>query len=225
MKRLNRILWGVALVALGVVLGLNVMGVTDVEIFFDGWWTLFLIIPGFTGLLTEKDKTGNLVLLLLGLALLLGAQDVIGYDKVWKLALIAGLILIGLRMVFRGTQNKQKNHKKPPVSDGKLNCVNAVFGAQDINYDGQDFEGIELNAVFGGIECDLRHAIITKDVVIKANAVFGGVDIILPENVNLQHTSTSVFGGMDDTRHFRQIDGAVTVFVEGACVFGGVDIK
>ena len=223
MKQLSRILWGVALVALGVLLGLNVMGVTDIDIFFDGWWSLFLILPGFFGLLTEKDKMGNLILLLLGVGLLLGAQDAIGYDKVWKLALIATLILIGLRMVFRGSRKKKE--KRPPVTDGKRNCVNAVFGAQDLDYSGREFEGLELNTVFGGIECDLRRAIFTKDVVIKTNAVFGGIDVLLPENVNVQLSSTSIFGGMEDQRRMSHVEDAITVFVEGNCVFGGVDIK
>ena len=223
MKQLSRILWGVALVALGVILGLNVMGVTDIDIFFDGWWSLFLILPGFFGLLTEKDKMGNLILLLLGVGLLLGAQDAIGYDKVWKLALIATLILIGLRMVFRGSRKKKE--KRPPVTDGKRNCVNAVFGAQDLDYSGREFEGLELNTVFGGIECDLRRAIFTKDVVIKTNAVFGGIDVLLPENVNVQLSSTSIFGGMEDQRRTSHVEDAITVFVEGNCVFGGVDIK
>lgn len=223
MKQLSRILWGVALVALGVILGLNVMGVTDIDIFFDGWWSLFLILPGFFGLLTEKDKMGNLILLLIGVGLLLGAQDAIGYDKVWKLALIVCLILVGLRMVFRGSCKKMA--KKPPVTEGKLNCINAVFGAQDLDYSGQEFEGLELNTVFGGIECDLRRAIFTKDVVIKTNAVFGGIDVLLPENVNVQLSSTSIFGGMEDQRRTSHVEDAITVFIEGNCVFGGVDIK
>ena len=36
MKRINSILWGIALLAVSVVLILNVFGITNIEIFFDG---------------------------------------------------------------------------------------------------------------------------------------------------------------------------------------------
>ena len=62
MKKTTSIIWGIALVAIGVVLGLNAFGVTDIELFFDGWWTLFIIVPSAVGLFREKDKTGAVYL-------------------------------------------------------------------------------------------------------------------------------------------------------------------
>lgn len=35
MKKLNGIVWGIVLVAAGVLLGLNAFGITDIDIFFD----------------------------------------------------------------------------------------------------------------------------------------------------------------------------------------------
>lgn len=57
MKKTSGILWGIALVAIGVILALNALGITDINIFFDGWWTLFFIIPSLIGLISERDKT------------------------------------------------------------------------------------------------------------------------------------------------------------------------
>ena len=45
MKNLSRILWGIVLIFIGVIWGLNRTGVADINIFFDGWWTLFIIVP------------------------------------------------------------------------------------------------------------------------------------------------------------------------------------
>ena len=61
MKKVNSILWGIALVALGVILALNAFGITDINIFFDGWWTLFIIVPCAIGLVTDRDKTGSAI--------------------------------------------------------------------------------------------------------------------------------------------------------------------
>ena len=45
MKKFSQILWGLAFIALGIILILNVTQVTDIDLFFDGWWTLFIIVP------------------------------------------------------------------------------------------------------------------------------------------------------------------------------------
>ena len=50
MKKVSGILWGIVLVAVGVILTLNAFGVANVDIFFDGWWTLFIIVPCVIGL-------------------------------------------------------------------------------------------------------------------------------------------------------------------------------
>ena len=40
MKRGNEIVWGVILIGVGLLLGLNAFGITRVELFFDGWCSL-----------------------------------------------------------------------------------------------------------------------------------------------------------------------------------------
>ena len=85
MKKAKSILWGLVLAAVGVLLGLRALDIVDFSIFFDGWWTLFLIVPCAIGLVTDRDKTGNLVGLAIGVFLLLACQDVVGFDKLWKL--------------------------------------------------------------------------------------------------------------------------------------------
>ena len=68
------------------------------------------------------------------------------------------------------------------------------------------FYGTELNAIFGGVDCDLRGAFIEQDCVIKANAIFGGIDIYVPEGVNVKVHSTSIFGGVDNKEHKNFFD-------------------
>lgn len=85
MNNMKSILWGVVLVLLGVLVGTNSLGITNIDIFFDGWWSLFIIIPCFIGLFSNEDKTGNIIGLLVGVILLLGMNDILDLDKIWKL--------------------------------------------------------------------------------------------------------------------------------------------
>ena len=80
MKKTSGILCGIALVAIGVILALNALGITDINIFFDGWWTLFFIIPSLIGLISERDKTCSIVKI----------HDLV--DLVQAAALIAGVL-------------------------------------------------------------------------------------------------------------------------------------
>ena len=61
MKKLNNILWGIVLIAVGVIGALNAFNLTHIDIFFNGWWTLFIIVPCSIGLITDHDKVGNLI--------------------------------------------------------------------------------------------------------------------------------------------------------------------
>ena len=44
-----------------VIIGLNAFHITNIDLFFDGWWTLFIIVPCFFGLFKDQDKTGNII--------------------------------------------------------------------------------------------------------------------------------------------------------------------
>ena len=57
MKKAENILWGIVLIILGLIIGGNTLGITNINIFFDGWWTLFIIVPCFIGLFKDSDKT------------------------------------------------------------------------------------------------------------------------------------------------------------------------
>ena len=227
MKKLSKILWGVALILVGGIFALNAFSITDIEVFFDGWWTLFIIVPCFIGLFSEREKTGNFIGLLIGVFLLLCCQNVLGFDMLWKIAVPAIIVIIGLKLIltaiFGDKATKLIVQSRQKGDDVKTGC--AAFSGQDMNFDGERFDGAELNAIFGGIKCDIRNAIIEKDCAITASAVFGGIDIYIPDNVNVKISSNSIFGGVSENKHHPYIDGAVTVYINATCIFGGTEIK
>lgn len=226
MNKLNKIIWGVVLIAVGVLFALRALDIIAFDIFFEGWWTLIIIIPCAVGLVTDRDKTGNLIGLIIGVLLLLGARGILKFAVLWKIAVPAIIVIIGVKMIF-GAFRGDKGFKISAEikSSGNFKEVSAVFSGNNVNFNGEVFEGVELNAVFGGVKCDLRGAIIEKDCVIEANAVFGGIDIYLPENVNVKINSSSVFGGISDKRGAAKIENAPTVYINGTCMFGGADVK
>lgn len=222
MKKAKSILWGLVLAAAGVLLGLRALDIVDFSIFFDGWWTLFLIVPCAIGLVTDRDKTGNLVGLAIGVFLLLACQDVVGFDKLWKLLVPAIIVIIGLKMVFRGIFGSRTSKTFVFRNPGNRNTF-AAFSGQTVVLEKETFEGAEVSAVFGGVEYDLRKALITQDCGLKVSAIFGGIDILVPDNVNVVVNCTSILGGIDNMVPPRP--GCPTLYISGTCMFGGVDVK
>ena len=225
MKNRSGLIWGLALIAVGVIWAGNALGLFNINLFFNGWWTLFIIITCLWGLITEREKVGNLIGLLIGVLLLLSAQNVISFGLIWRIFIPAVLVIIGLNLVFKNLFNRSINEeiKKLNKNLNKDDAIAAVFSGQKLNFDKEEFKGKNLDAVFGGIDLDLRGAKITSDVVINASAIFGGIDIIVPENVKIKIKSNAIFGGVSDKT--KKKEGKHTIYINATGIFGGVEIK
>ena len=224
MKRTN-ILLGIVLIVLGIILLLKAFGIADINIFFDGWWTLFIIVPAAIGLFTDKDKTGNIIALVIGVLLLLASRDLISFDLLWKVFIPTVLILIGLSIIFKDMLSNKV--REEIVEKGKTSddSYAATFSGQDINLANQDFLGCDLDAIFGGIKLDLREADIKDGAVIKCSSIFGGISILTPDNISVKVVSSAIFGGVSDERKDKSNDHKKTIYINATCLFGGVEIK
>lgn len=226
MKKINSILWGIVIICIGVIIALNSLGLIEFDVFFDGWWTLLIIVPCAIGFFTERDKTGNLIGLIIGVCLLLCCQDVLSFGILWKLLVPAIIIIIGVKIIVSAILEKKANEIIVQMKKNGNNSKSgfAAFSGCNMNFDGEIFEGAELSAVFGGVKCDLRNAVFESDCAIQATAVFGGIDILVPSNVNVKINGTSLFGGISDKAEHDK-NSTITLYVNGTSIFGGIDVK
>lgn len=205
--------WGLVLVVVGIMFLGNNSDWWNVNLFFRGWWTLFIIIPSIYGLFDNTDKTGSSISLIVGILLLLAAQDIISYGMIWKILFPIIIIIVGLSLICKtNLKRKMRENSKEYV---------AVFSGVDekIKEVVSDFKAI---SIFGSVELDLRKAKIEKDLYIEAVTVFGGIDLKLPENVKVQTSGVPIFGGVEN----KCLDNkeGVVVTIHYTCVFGGIDI-
>ena len=227
MKRISSVLWGVVLIAVGVVLALNAFEITSINLFFDGWWTLIIIVPSVIGLFTDYDKSGSIIGICIGVFLLLCCQGVPNFGMFWKLLIPMIVVVIGVKMILGNLSGDKGEQvfKRLKAENGEIRNGAAVFSGATMDYTGEVFEGAELEAVFGGMKCDLRNAVIQSDCVIHASAVFGGIDIYVPENVNVKVNSHSIFGGVSGKEHRNHPENSYTLYLNATCMFGGVEVK
>ena len=139
-------IWGILLIILGLILGLNAFEITHIDIFFDGWWTLFIIVPSFAGLLDkEEEKKGNIIGLIIGVSLLLACQGILRLDLILKLIIPFIFIAIGISFLF-GEKTKEKiTEKMKEVNKEDLENITSTFSEQKINKDDEFFKGGNLD--------------------------------------------------------------------------------
>ncbi len=216
-------LMGILLIVAGVVIAGNVMNWWNISLFFRGWWTLFIIIPCAGNVRRYGMRTGWGAGLILGVMMLLTQWHLFSLGWAIKLVLPVLLILYGLYVIGNGVHF---NRVAPDgTTDSRLGgSYNAFFSGNETCLPSEEFFGASTTAVFGGVELDLRSAIIVEDVTIDATAIFGGIEIYLPDDVNVKLTSTALFGASDNGVKRVTVPEWPTVYIRSTAIFGGVEI-
>ena len=227
MRKLGNTLWGIVLIIIGVILTLNALEITNINIFFNGWWTLLIIIPSAIELIAREEKFWSAIWLIIGIILLLACRDILDFELIWRLTIPVIIILIGINLIFKDKLDKRMEKKSKELKEKAegLEEYCATFGEVKADFNNQEFKGASLTAVFGSTDLDLRKAIINEDKLIKTCAVFGGIEIMVPENVNIKVKSTPIFGATSNKTNRKYDEKLPTIYVNSFCMFGGVDIK
>ncbi len=243
-RRLNRmryrspaggIIFGGLIVAVGLLLLLDNMGIIQARDFWR-YWPVFLIFFGIAKIAENWRPGGILVgggIALLGVLFLLENFDIIAvnFSVIWPLL----IILAGLAMLWnavdrrRGSPSESGLPGQAAAMGGEGSLI-AIFSGHKRRYDSREFRGVDIVAIFGGVQVDLRGAKIAPDqpAVIDITAVFGGIEIDAPENCRVTVKGAPIFGAFEDKTRAPVIVPGVPVpelIVTGTAVFGGVTIR
>ena len=233
-KDYSALIWGLVFVAVGIIFGGNALNIWDIDVFFPGWWTLFLIIPGLVSMVRYGFNWGSGVLVILGLILLFDALDIISSDIMWKLVFPLILVIIGISILtsfFRsGTKKNIEDEEYTKSKSYKYDSTQyprytAILGGGDYKNNTEDLKGVVSEAILGGLEIDLRDAKITEDIVLELTAVLGGIDIYIPDDVRVEIISgVPVLGGFEHKINRNALSGP-KVRIKYTAVLGGIEIK
>ncbi len=196
-----------------IIIGILLLGyqadIWDLNLFFDGWWTLFILIPGIISIVNKKFIEG-LLCISIGLLLLLASNDIIEWNLIGPIF----LIVCGISIILNGVP---KVETKNILKGDYL----ALFSSNDAKINGK-FENTNLTCVLGGIDLDLRNAEIKKSNKIVVFCLFGGVDILVPNDVNIKVIGSPIFGSIEN----KVVSSSNKIIeIECICLFGEITIK
>ena len=217
--RVGNFVFGFLFILAGIGYAGNVLNLWNFTLFFNGFWTLFLIIPAVLDIIKRGFRPGNAIVFAVGVVFLLKSQDFFGIYMLNRLVWPAALVLIGIFLIF-----SRKSKPYQFISTEYQSEISAVFSGKDVKVD-QKLSDMRIEAVFGGVNLDLRSATLDSDVNIYIESIFGGANVYVPENVEIIVSDSSVFGGVTNKSAPVFTVGAKKIYISAKCVFGGIEIK
>lgn len=111
-------------------------------------------------------------------------------------------------------------------SKGSENIV-AVFGGCERKGRWLVEPRTNVSVLCGGVELDLREAVLSQhEVTVQLAVIMGGVDITVPNGVRVINDTSAILGGAELHNTDQVVDpNAPVVRLTGTCMLGGVDIK
>jgi predicted membrane protein len=223
-----KVFFGVSIIAAGILLFLDNLGIGPRVDIFD-FWPLILIAIGLNQLIQPpkaQQPISGAIFLFLGAYFLLDNFIYIPFDlgDLWPVF----LILVGFSML--------KNHvwSTPENGDeGDFINLSFILGGGDHKFTSQTLAGGKITAIMGGGKIDLRQAGCTGDtLIIDTFAFWGGIEIIVPFHWQVNIQGSPIMGAMENlTSSPMGIEGIEvnlppkTLIVKGSAIMGGVEVK
>jgi predicted membrane protein len=222
--------WGAVLILVGLAFLLDHMGFIHVDRIWR-FWPMLLVFAGAINFMSRERRFWGVILLVAGGFLQLNQLGIthFGWADFWPIVLIAA----GLLVMWGSIEARRSPRVLSSAGGDPRNTLNeaVVFGGLERRVTSQDFQGGRINAVFGGVEIDLKEASMQSDeATLEINAIFGGVELRVPDSWQVVFRGSPIFGGIEDkTRTPRTDDPAnpkgKALILTGAVIFGGVEIK
>jgi predicted membrane protein len=213
---------GIGVVAVGIILLLDNLGIMESENVID-FWPMLLVLVGLSHFLRPKGSrryVAGSIFIFIGVIIQLSNLGYIRYDifDLWPVI----LVIAGISLIL-------KPFRRRGVSIGEDTGVfeaTAILGGSSRKLSAANFQGGDAVAIMGGCDIDLRDCGSEGGPAeIDTFAFWGGIEIKVPEDWEVQVKGLAILGGYGDETRSIEGDGHKVLVVTGTAIMGGVDIK
>ncbi len=229
-RQRSRIVFGAFILAVGVFALLDNLHLFDARLVQPFWPLVFVALGALN--LANPHRPGRLLvgggLVLAGAGMTLQNLGLFHFEwhQLWPLA----LILLGVSVIFRGfgrgngfARGASLGQRNERDEHGSRISASATLSGIVLRNDSPEFTGGEVSAVMGGVEIDLRQAVIATEAVLHLSVIMGGVEIRVPREWSVVILGTPLLGGIEDKTVPPMMPGKRLV-IEGGVIMGGVEI-
>jgi predicted membrane protein len=139
------------------------------------------------------------------------------------------IILAGASILLRGLfpRYRRQDFVDTPLTleHGDRIDIDASFGAVNQQNDSRSFKGGRIDVSFGGVELDLRQAVMDgPEAVLEVSARFSGIELRVPREWQVVVDVSPTLGGVHD-KTVPPMNPTQRLILRGDAVFGGVEVK
>lgn len=219
---LSRKLAGTGLIVLGVLAALGSLNIINFGEIFSLWWPVGLIFAALLIWLADSRQwLWGLILSGFGLLVLVRNLDTgIEFNPFalfWPIVIVA----LGISLL--------KNHASRGAidSDAPKEDSFALLGGVESRSISQDYRGGKATAILGGVDLDLRDAVVNNNAIIDMTVFMGGVTLKVSRDTIVKNNVSAILGGVENKvisteKHPKH---APTITLVGTVMFGGVEVK
>jgi len=224
----HRVIFGLGVIGIGTLAlldNLNTFGMPLLRTF----WPLALVLFGLSRIVWPRHA-GNWVfgiaLVIVGSVMTAQNLDLVSIRlRDWWPVFI---ILAGASILLRGLfPHYRRDFVDTPstLEHGDRVHIDASFGAVNQQNDSRSFKGGRIDVSFGGVELDLRQAVMDgPEAVLEISARFSGIELRVPREWQVVVDIAPTLGGVDD-KTVPPMNPTQRLVLRGDTVFGGVEIK
>lgn len=207
--------------AFGVGAFLDTFNVIDFWPIAGAWWPAAIIVAGLLVFFTDmRQFIWGIALVLIGGFLLLDRQGVLVDVNIWEAIWPTVIIAVGLSILV----NKSGSRKRTKTQDTE--AINAVLSGTETANNSKDYKGGSISAILGGVELDLRDAVIKKEATLNITALMGGVEIRVPANWQVRSSVFPILGGVEIKNRTAADDGKGPILhIVGTATLGGIEVR
>lgn len=225
----HRVLFGLGVIGIGTLAlldNLNVFGVPLLRTF----WPLALVLFGLSRIVWPRHAGSwlfGLVLVIVGSVMTAQNLDLVSirWRDWWPVFIILAGASILLRGLFPHARRGGCADRPSTLEHGERIHIDASFAAISQQNDSRAFKGGRIDVSFGGVELDLRQAVMDgPEAVIEVSARFSGIELRVPREWQVVVDIAPTLGGVDD-KTVPPMNPSQRLVLRGDTVFGGVEIK
>ena len=165
----------------------------------------------------DGQRAAGVAFLLLGG--LFQLTSILAFSSSWTLLMVA----CGVFLVWQGVEGKPAETVAIPESPYLSDM--ALIGYLKRSHHSADFRGGSITAVLGGVEIDLRPAVLTGGTAyVDVVAFWGGIEIKVPAGWIVDAHIVPVMGAFENKVNSPAAPGAPRLVVRGHAIMGAVVI-
>jgi len=228
-RRARRALLGLSVIGLGALALLDNFHVFGMHL-LRTFWPLVFVAWGLGRLVWSRHAGGRVfgvVMMLVGglmTAHNLG-NDMLDLRQWWPVFIILAGASILLRGLFPRTRWQRSRFETSTLEHADEIDVDVTFGGIKLRNDSHQFKGGKVALTFGGLELDLREAVMAApEATIHIQATLSGIELRVPRDWQVVVQLGTTMGAIDD-KTSPPPSPSHRLVLRGDITLGGVEIK